>query len=107
MPIYEFVCQKCGAHIEALVRISDVPTTCGTHCQLKPDQEGHGSGPLQRKMSAPAAVARPESINREGPSTKQMADAGFTVYKKADAERRIYRKESGSGPDWVQRPGTS
>jgi putative FmdB family regulatory protein len=104
MPIYEFVCQHCNARFEQLMKSSDTPQAlCGRLCKLERSDENFGVGDLQRVISAPAAVARPEFINREGPSTKQMADSGFTVYKKEDPERRIYKKQSGSGPDWVQR----
>lgn len=35
MPIYEYQCEKCGAHIEALQKISDAPLSQCEKCQGK------------------------------------------------------------------------
>ncbi len=44
MPIYEFECRKCGAHIEVFQKISDKPPVKCRKC----------GGRLERKVSAPA-----------------------------------------------------
>jgi putative FmdB family regulatory protein len=51
MPIYEYTCRKCGAHVEALQKISDKPLTkckkCGGKLEKKWSQTGFqfkGSG---------------------------------------------------------------
>src|ERR687896_46529 len=44
MPIYEFECRKCGAHLEVFQKISDKP----------PVKCGKCGGRLERKISAPA-----------------------------------------------------
>jgi putative FmdB family regulatory protein len=51
MPIYEYECRKCGAHVEALQKISDKPLTkckkCGGRLEKKWSQTGFqfkGSG---------------------------------------------------------------
>ena len=35
MPIYEYKCEKCGAHVEKMQKVSDAPLTvceaCGVH----------------------------------------------------------------------------
>ena len=102
MPIYEYRCQSCGVILEFLVR-GQAPSACGDKCRLQGPMEERGQGKLERILSAPAAVARPDAIGHEGPTAQRAADAGFTVYKKEDAANRIYRKQAGSGPDWVQR----
>ena len=103
MPIYEFNCEKCGNDLELLIPFSQIPQKCGPHCCLKAEVAGAGEGTLKRLISRPANVKDPQSIGHSAPTTKQMGDAGFTVYKKEDAANRIYRKTAGSGPDWVQR----
>jgi len=44
MPIYEFECRKCGAHLEVFQKISDKPPVKCRKC----------GGRLERKISAPA-----------------------------------------------------
>ena len=44
MPIYEFECKKCKAHIEVFQKVSDKPPTKCRNCR----------GKLERKLSAPA-----------------------------------------------------
>jgi putative FmdB family regulatory protein len=44
MPIYEFECKKCKAHIEVFQKVSDKPPTRCRTC----------GGKLERKISAPA-----------------------------------------------------
>ena len=35
MPIYEYICEKCGSHIEVIQRISDAPPKRCTKCRGK------------------------------------------------------------------------
>ena len=44
MPIYEFECRKCKAHLEVFQKVSDKPPTKCRKC----------GGKLERKISAPA-----------------------------------------------------
>jgi putative FmdB family regulatory protein len=44
MPIYEYECRKCKAHVEAFQKVSDKPLTKCRTC----------GGKLERKISAPA-----------------------------------------------------
>lgn len=44
MPIYEYECRKCHAHVEAFQKINDKPLTKCRKC----------GGKLERKISAPA-----------------------------------------------------
>jgi putative FmdB family regulatory protein len=44
MPIYEYECRKCGAHVEAFQKVSDKPLTKCRKC----------GGKLEKKISAPA-----------------------------------------------------
>ena len=44
MPIYEYSCQKCGAHVEALQKISDKPLTRHEKCGGKLSKEWSRTG---------------------------------------------------------------
>jgi len=44
MPIYEYECKKCQAHVEAFQKVSDKPLTKCRKC----------GGKLEKKISAPA-----------------------------------------------------
>jgi len=44
MPIYEYECRKCKAHVEAFQKLSDKPLTKCRKC----------GGKLEKKISAPA-----------------------------------------------------
>ena len=44
MPIYEYECRKCGAHVEAFQKVNDKPLTKCGKC----------GGKLEKKISAPA-----------------------------------------------------
>ena len=44
MPIYEYECRKCKAHIEAFQKLTDKPLTKCRNC----------GGKLEKKLSAPA-----------------------------------------------------
>ena len=44
MPIYEYECKKCKAHVEAFQKLSDKPLTKCRKC----------GGKLEKKISAPA-----------------------------------------------------
>ena len=44
MPIYEYECRKCKAHIEAFQKVNDKPLTKCRNC----------GGKLEKKLSAPA-----------------------------------------------------
>jgi putative FmdB family regulatory protein len=35
MPIYEYICEKCGAHIEVMQKIADAPLKRCTKCRGK------------------------------------------------------------------------
>ncbi|HEV2862641.1 MAG TPA: FmdB family zinc ribbon protein [Pyrinomonadaceae bacterium] len=44
MPIYEYSCQKCGAHVEALQKISDKPLARHEKCGGKLSKEWSRTG---------------------------------------------------------------
>ena len=44
MPIYEYSCKKCGAHMEVMQKISDKPLTRHAKCGGKLEKEWSRSG---------------------------------------------------------------
>ena len=44
MPIYEYSCQKCGAHIEAMQKVSDKPLKRHAKCGGKLEKEWSRTG---------------------------------------------------------------
>ncbi len=50
MPIYEYSCRKCGAHLEVMQKISDAPLTRHAKCGGKLEKEWSRTG-LQFKGS--------------------------------------------------------
>lgn len=50
MPIYEYSCRKCGAHVEVLQKISDKPLTKCRECNGRLEKEWSPAG-LQFKGS--------------------------------------------------------
>ena len=45
MPIYQYLCQDCGASLEAIQKFSDAPLSACPEC---------GEAALQKQLSAPA-----------------------------------------------------
>jgi putative FmdB family regulatory protein len=44
MPIYEYSCKKCGAHMEAMQKVSDKPLTRHAKCGGKLEKEWSRTG---------------------------------------------------------------
>src|SRR5689334_13477985 len=44
MPIYEYSCKKCGAHVEAMQKISDAPLTRHAKCGGRLEKEWSRTG---------------------------------------------------------------
>lgn len=90
MPIYEYECRKCKAHIEVFQKVSDKPPTKCRKC----------GGRLEKLVSAPAIqfkgsgwyvtdyagkATKGEKSESESSSGEKKADAGE---KKADAKTK-------------------
>ena len=105
MPIYEYQCDKCGHHLEALQRISDKPLRecpeCGKHTlkrlmsapmfrlagsgwyetDFKSDQESKRNL-LEKGDKEPAGT---QSKEEASPAAKPAADAGESPTTKSEA----------------------
>src|SRR3954470_22858597 len=75
MPLYEYLCDKCGSKFELIEKFSDSPKTI---------HEGECGGPVHRLLSAPAL---------------QFKGSGFyiTDYAKSGAPSKGESKKSGEG----------
>ncbi len=88
MPIYEYICSRCGSHLEAVQRVSDPPLQ---KCQVC-------GGRLKKIISAPAIqfrgngwyitdYARKPSSSKEEKS-KDEAKGGESPAAKSEAEAK-------------------
>ncbi len=78
MPIYEFMCEKCGKKLEILTSPDLIPRICGPRCVA---DDRAGDGELRRIVSPPARPPRggrmPGKIDPD-----RAAEKGFTTFKK-------------------------
>jgi putative FmdB family regulatory protein len=92
MPIYEYLttaegCPHCQHKFEVLEKISDDAMTACPECK----------GPIERVLSGFAVTGKEKKLL----STKNLAEKGFTQYKKAGGG--YYEKTCGTGPDVIKR----
>ncbi len=81
MPIYEYLCEKCGAHTEVLQRITDEPLKRCEKCRGKLEKlisktsfQLKGSGWYQTDYSAKPAEPS-KSTEEKKPSEEKKTDA--------------------------------
>ncbi len=103
MPIYEYACQKCGAHTEAFQKLSDKPLTkcrgCGGKLEKQWSQTSFqlkGSGwyvtDYAAKKKAPATEAKKEDAKKESAETTSGGD------KQTPSEKKSTTTEKSSTP---------
>jgi putative FmdB family regulatory protein len=90
MPIYEYVCEKCGEHIEVLQKVSDEPLKRCRKCRGKLEKiisrtafQLKGSGWYKTDYSSkPAPASTPEkSADPKSESKPSKAGAGTEAPK--------------------------
>lgn len=88
MPIYEYECRKCKAHIEVFQKISDKPPTKCRNC----------GGRLERQISAPAIQFKGSGwyvTDYAGKATKSDSETSSEAKtEKADKSDKKTTKES-------------
>ena len=92
MPIYEYECRKCKAHIEVFQKVSDkAPAKCRT-C----------GGRLERKLSAPAIQFKGSGwyvTDYAGKTTKgEKSESASVPEAKADKAENTEKKTKESSP---------
>lgn len=101
MPIYEYECRKCKAHVEAMQKMTDKPLTkcrkCGgrlekqwssTSFQLK------GSGWYVTDYAGKKAEAKEESKKADGKEEKKSASDATTASDKATPKEPASSKKT-------------
>ncbi len=88
MPIYEFECRKCKAHIEVFQKISDKPPAKCRKC----------GGKLERKISAPAIQFKGSGwyvTDYAGKATKgDKSESESSTETKSDKSDNVEKKSS-------------
>jgi len=88
MPIYEYECRKCGAHVEAFQKVSDKPLTKCRKC----------GGKLEKKISAPAIQFKGSGwyvTDYAGKTTKsEKSESESSTDSKSDKTDKTTAKES-------------
>jgi putative FmdB family regulatory protein len=92
MPIYEYECRKCKAHVEAFQKVNDKPLTKCRKC----------GGKLERQISAPAIQFKGSGwyvTDYAGKTTKDEKSESESVPEaKADKTDKTEKKTKESSP---------
>jgi putative FmdB family regulatory protein len=101
MPIYEYSCQKCGAHIEAMQKISDKPLKRHAKCGGKLERQWSRTG-FQFKGSGwyvtdyAGKKSEPKDNKESKSETTKASDASEPKTTKTDAKSSSGAKASSS-----------
>ena len=92
MPIYEYECRKCKAHVEAFQKVNDKPLTRCRKC----------GGKLERQISAPAIQFKGTGwyvTDYAGKTTKSEKSESESVSEtKSDKSDKSEKKSKESSP---------
>ena len=104
MPIYEYSCQKCGAHMEVMQKISDKPLARHAKCGGKLEKEWSRTG-FQFKGSGwyVTDYAGKKSDAKEGKESKESkadsaakADSAPAAESKGETKTKTEKKPAGA-----------
>lgn len=115
MPIYEYSCQKCGAHLEVMQKISDKPLSRHAKCGGKLEKQWSqtsfqlkGSGwyvtdyagkKSEAKESKESKTAKSETATESKPATGSSDTASTGGEKKTETKTSKASTAPGSGGD--------
>src|SRR5215216_2068243 len=93
MPIYEYSCKKCGAHMEVMQKISDKPLARHAKCGGKLTKEWSRTG-FQFKGSGwyVTDYAGKKSESKDGGESNESKAEGATEAKSTDAGAKAEAK---------------
>ena len=104
MPIYEYSCKKCGAHMEVMQKVSDKPLARHAKCGGKLEKEWSRTG-FQFKGSGwyVTDYAGKKSETKESKETKAESPSSSSESKtdsptKAKPEPKAEKKSAGATP---------
>jgi putative FmdB family regulatory protein len=97
MPIYEYSCQKCGAHMEVMQKVSDKPLARHAKCGGKLEKEWSRTG-FQFKGSGwyVTDYAGKKSESKESKSDSSASESKSDSAAKAKPEAKGEKKTAGA-----------
>ncbi len=105
MPIYEYTCQKCGAHLEVMQKISDKPLTRHARCGGKLSKEWSqtsfqlkGSGWYVTDYAGKKSDAKESSESKSEAPEAKAADAKKSEAKAETKAEGKKAKQSSATP---------
>ena len=102
MPIYEYSCRKCGAHLEVMQKISEKPLVRHARCGGKLEKEWSRTG-FQFKGSGWYVT---DYAGRKGEAKESKESKPDSSEPKAATESKAAAKDS-KGPKPASTPSTS
>ena len=104
MPIYEYSCKKCGAHMEVMQKVSDKPLARHAKCGGKLEKEWSrtgfqfkGSGWYVTDYAGKKSEAK-ESKESKADSASPSADSKSDSTAKATPEPKAEKQTAGATP---------
>jgi putative FmdB family regulatory protein len=101
MPIYEYSCKKCGAHMEVMQKISDKPLARHAKCGGKLEKEWSrtgfqfkGSGWYVTDYAGKKSDAKEDKDSKADSSAK--ADSAPAAESKGEAKTKSEKKPAGA-----------
>ena len=104
MPIYEYSCKKCGAHMEVMQKVSDKPLARHAKCGGKLEKEWSrtgfqfkGSGWYVTDYAGKKAESK-ESKETKAESSSSSSESKSDAAPKAKPEAKAEKKTAGATP---------
>jgi len=100
MPIYEYECRKCKAHVEAFQKLSDKPLSKCRKC----------GGKLERKISAPAIQFKGTGwyvTDYAGKTTKNEKSESESVSESKSDTSENKKKDGSPAKKTAEKPSSS
>ena len=94
MPIYEYLCEKCGSHIEVIQKISDPPLKRCTKCRGKLEKTVSRTS-FQLKGSGWYVT---DYSRKDGSGTKVTPAGADKASKGSDTDKKEKKAEAVSSP---------
>ena len=105
MPIYEYVCEKCGNHIEMLQKVGDPPPQKCTKCKKgkmekifsRTSFQLKGSGWYASDYAKPSSASKIEGKTESKAESKTESKAEKTPEKKTEKKSESKTEKASSG----------
>ncbi|HEY0426349.1 MAG TPA: FmdB family zinc ribbon protein [Pyrinomonadaceae bacterium] len=102
MPIYEYKCLDCGAHVEKMQKISDAPLTVCESCGGKMKKQLSLSG-FQFKGEGWYVTDYSDKTKKKNPEKSEKTSAPESTAKKDDASKKSNDAASDSKKETVSK----